>query len=49
MERKKFTTTLDSDLIKQLKIIAVKKEISVSALIEQIAKPYLENRSRKIH
>ncbi|MGL0747178.1 MULTISPECIES: hypothetical protein [Secundilactobacillus] len=41
MGKKKFTTTLDSDLIKQLKIIAVEEDTSVANLLEKLAKDYL--------
>lgn len=33
--KKKFTTTLDEELIKQAKILAIKKNTSVSAIIEE--------------
>lgn len=33
--KKKFTTTLDADLIKQLKILAINRDTSVAALIEE--------------
>ncbi len=41
MGKKKFTTTLDSDLIKQLKILAVEEDTSVANLLEELAKSYL--------
>lgn len=33
--KKKFTTTLDGELIKWLKILAIEKNTSVAALIER--------------
>ncbi|WP_010622575.1 hypothetical protein ABTQ33_11525 [Paucilactobacillus suebicus] len=41
MTKRKFTTTLDSELIKELKICAVENETSVATLIEEMAKEYL--------
>ncbi len=40
--KKKFTTTLDDELIKQIKIKAIKQGKSVAELIEQLLKKYLE-------
>lgn len=39
--KKKFTTTLDSDLIKQIKIRAIKENTSVASLLEKLMKDYL--------
>lgn len=39
--KKKFTTTLDDDIIKQAKIQAIKEGISVADLIEKLLKEYL--------
>jgi predicted transcriptional regulator len=41
VEKKKFTTTLDGDLIKQLKIVAVEQNTSVAGILEQLIKEYL--------
>lgn len=41
MGKKKFTTTLDSDMIKQLKIIAVEEDTSVASLLENLVQSYL--------
>ncbi|WP_169790579.1 hypothetical protein [Secundilactobacillus collinoides] len=41
MGKKKFTTTLDSDMIKQLKIIAVEQDTSVASLLEKLVQSYL--------
>ncbi|MBI6052338.1 DUF6364 family protein [Clostridium perfringens] len=40
--KKKFTTTIDDELIKKAKIIAIEKEISVAELIEISLKEYFE-------
>lgn len=40
--KKKFTTTLDSELIKLVKIKAIEENISVAQLIEKLLKEYLE-------
>ena len=42
MTKKKFTTTLDSDLIQQIKIQAVKENTSVASLLEMLMKDYLK-------
>lgn len=39
--KKKFTTTLDSEIIQQIKIQAIKENTSVAALIEKLIKSYL--------
>lgn len=41
--KKKFTTTLDESLIKQMKIQAIKENISVSELIKKSFEKYLNN------
>lgn len=40
--KKKFTTTIDDELIKQAKIKAIEEGISVAELIEKLLKEYLE-------
>ncbi|WP_191982926.1 hypothetical protein [Secundilactobacillus collinoides] len=45
MGKKKFTTTLDSDLIKQLKIRAVEENTSVASLLEGLVQAYLKSKS----
>ena len=40
--KKKFTTTLDDELIKKAKIKAIEENISVAELIENLLKKYLE-------
>lgn len=46
--KKKFTTTLDEELIKQAKIKAIEQNISVAELIEILLREYLnkQNSSR---
>lgn len=41
--KKKFTTTLDSELIKKAKIKAIEQNISVAELIERLLKKYLND------
>lgn len=40
--KKKFTTTLDDEIIKQAKIKAIEEGISVAELIEKLLKEYLK-------
>ena len=42
MEKIKFTTTFDKELLKELTIQAIKENRSVSDLSEQLTKNYLE-------
>ena len=39
--KKKFTTTIDEDVIKQAKIQAIEENTSVAELIERLLKEYL--------
>ena len=41
--KKKFTTTLDDELIKKAKIKAIEENISVAELIEKLINEYLES------
>lgn len=41
MARKKFTTTLDDDLIQRLKMQAVKERTEVSKILERLIESYL--------
>lgn len=41
--KKKFTTTLDEELIKKAKIKAIEEGISVAELIENLLNSYLES------
>lgn len=45
--KKKFTTTIDDELIKKAKIKAIESGISVADLIEKLLKEYLEDKQRK--
>lgn len=40
--KKKFTTTIDDELIKQAKIKAIEEGISVAELIEKLLKDYFK-------
>lgn len=42
MAKQKFTTTIDSELLKQIKIKAINENRSVSDLLEELIKKYLE-------
>lgn len=39
--KKKFTTTIDDELIKKAKIKAIEENISVAELLEKLLKDYL--------
>jgi len=41
--KKKFTTTLDGDLIKKAKIKAIEENMSVAELIEKLLNDYLKS------
>lgn len=41
--KKKFTTTIDDELIKKAKIKAIEEGVSVAELIEKLLKDYLES------
>jgi predicted HicB family RNase H-like nuclease len=40
--KKKFTTTIDDELIKQAKIKAIEENVSVAELIEKLLRNYLD-------
>jgi len=42
-----FTTTLNKDLIKKLKLLAVERETAVNVLIEEAVNQYLEKPTKK--
>ena len=42
MSRKKFTTTLDEELIKEIKVYAIEHDTSVSQLIEKAIKKIIK-------
>lgn len=46
MSKVKFTTTLDENLLEQIKILAVKEKCSVSAILERLITEYLERTER---
>ena len=41
--KKKFTTTMDENIIKQVKIKAIEENLSVAGLIEKLLIEYLKN------
>lgn len=41
--KKKFTTTIDDEIIKKAKIKAIEEGISVAELLEKLLKEYLES------
>lgn len=45
MARKKFTTTLDEDLITKIKIQAINEKTDVSKLLEKLIVKYLEGKN----
>ena len=47
MDKIKFTTTFDKELLKEIKIQAVKENRSVSDLLEQLTREYLEKVSKE--
>lgn len=47
MSKVKFTTTIDENLLEQIKIIAIKEKRSVSAILERLIKEYLEKNKRE--
>lgn len=42
--KKKFTTTLDSELIKQIKVYAIEHDTSVASLIEKAIKQIVKSK-----
>lgn len=42
MNKVKFTTTIDSNLLEEIKIIAIKEKRSVSAILEELISRYLK-------
>lgn len=43
MAKKKFTTTVDEELLEQIKIQAIKERRSVSDLLEELIQKYLDS------
>lgn len=46
MAKQKFTTTIDSELLEQIKIQAIKEKRSVSDLLEELIRKYLDNTAK---
>lgn len=46
MARKKFTTTLDEELIKAIKVKAIEENTDVSKLLEKMIEEYLKPTGR---
>ena len=47
MAKSKFTTTLDSDLLKQTKIEAIQLDMSVAEFLEKLIKEYFEGKDKE--
>lgn len=43
MKKKKFTTTINSELLEKIKIQAIREKRSVSDMLEEMIKKYLDN------
>ena len=43
MAKHKFTTTIDSELLEEIKIQAIKEKRSVSDMLEEMIRKYLED------
>lgn len=43
MSKVKFTTTMESELLKKIKIQAIKEHLSVSAILERLVNEYLSS------
>jgi len=46
MKRVKFTTNIDEELLKKVKIVAVEKGLNVNDIIENLLKYYLEKTNK---
>ena len=46
MAKQKFTTTIDSELLEEIKIRAIKEKRSVSAILENLIREYLESNKK---
>ena len=46
MQKIKFTTTIDNELLKQIKIIAVNESRSVADILEELIIQYIEQKSK---
>ena len=47
MPRKAFSTTMDSDALKALKLVAVKRDRSLNAVLEEAVERYLADEAAK--
>ncbi len=47
--RKKFTTTIDEETLKEIKIQAIKESLDVSILIEKMFKKYMTSLADSSH
>lgn len=47
MAKKKFTTTLEEDLLEQIKIQAIREKRSVAELLEELIRDYLDKTSKE--
>lgn len=47
MPKKKFTTTIDENILERIKIQAIKEKKSVSEILEHLIKKYLEESKEK--
>jgi len=47
MAKSKFTTTLDTDLLKKAKIEAIQLDISVAEFLERLIKDYFEGKDKE--
>ena len=43
MSKQKFTTTIDSELLEEIKIQAIREKRSVSDMLEEMIRKYLED------
>lgn len=46
MKKVKFTTTINENLLEEIKIIAIKEKCSVSSILEKLITEYLKNQKR---
>ena len=47
MSKQKFTTTINSELLEKIKIQSIKEKRSVSGILEEIIKKYLDELAAK--
>lgn len=46
--KKKITLTINENIIKQMKLLAIEKDVSVSALLEEKAKELLKENGKEV-